>query len=312
MFDDDEKKILSALQPEGSVPGSDATAEGYPAAAQGEPTPAPAPASAAPASASTPAPSTAPAAAAPAGTPAPAAAPAASTPAAPAAPAPDAPKGDVKQALRASRAAERRARDEADRLRAENEALRKGEKPPTTPGDDDEPMSPEELAELEENFPMQAKLYRDNQALKDKMAALESKVAPGPKEDEFVPITFKDPVIQEAIDTVDELSAWQYDPAAQDRFVTATQFDESLRLDPRWRGKPLEARFREAVRLTNEQFPAAAPKPHIDPAKAAANAPGIDPTTIGDFRGGAPAAAPARDYRKMSDEAIMASLPSED
>lgn len=123
------------------------------------------------------------------------------------------------------------------------------------------------------------------------------------------------PEVQELIDGVPDLVAWQYDPASQDRFARAIQYDQALSVDPDWKDKPLAARFEEAARRTRAVFDPATPTPPAAPAaprptaaEVIAATPTEGPKGISDFRGG-PADAPARDYSRMTDEQIMASLP---
>lgn len=298
-FDKDDQAILSTLNPELEA-GDDPVADGAPAS---DPAAAAAPASAT-AQAPAPAPVSAPApVAADASAPAPAD-PAAAAPAMPPAPAP---QGDPRGALRASRRAERQAREEADRLRQELEDLKAGKSSVETE------VTDEELRDLEENFPLQAKMVHQTRELERRIAA----AAPAaPAVDEFEPPSYT-PAVQDVIDSVPELQAWQYDKASQDKFQRAVQYDTALNADPDWKGRTPAERFTEAVRRTNAAVggtpsasPAAPAAPRTDPAAALANAQVEGPKGISDFRGGGPANAPAIDYSRMSDEAIMASLPA--
>lgn len=305
-FDKDEQEILGKLVPEGAtvneplagLPAADSSAADATAAA--------------PAVAAAPAPATPAAEAAAAPAAAPASAPAADTTSAPAA-AP-APQGDTRAALRAARHAEKRLRDENLRLNQELEDLKAGNGPVSTA------ISDEELAQLEEDFPLQAKIVRRQRELEQKLA---QQPAAAPASTEFEPLSY-DPAVQEVIDSVPQLVAWQYDPAAQDKFDRAISYDKALVLDPDWKDKTAAERFAEAARRTEAalapapQPPSGAPAPaaapaaaRTDPATVIANAPVEGPKGISDFRGGAPASlTPAPNYAGMSDEAIMASLPA--
>lgn len=288
-FDKDEQVILAAIVPE------ETTVEEV---NQDLPVQAPAP-EAAPAT--TEAPAAEPAAAAtPADAAAPAAEPTANT---------EQPQGDTRAALRAARHAEKRAREEANRLREEVEALKAGKAPVDTS------ITDAELAEMDRDFPQQAKIVRQQRALQEQLA----KLAPPPAQQEFEPMSY-DPAVQEVIDGVPDLLAWQYDPQAQDKFQRAIAYDKALQSDPDWAGKTLQERFTEAASRTKRAFaPAAAPAtpsaapaaaPRTDPAKVIANAPVEGPKGISDFRGGAPGNAPTVNYQGMTDEQIMASLPA--
>lgn len=222
---------------------------------------------------------------------------------------PAAPQGDARAALRASRRSEKRLREELDRLHQENEALKAGKAPVDTSITDDE------LAELEVDFPIQAKIVRKQREIDQHIA----KEKTAQQHEEFVPASY-DPTVQELIDSVPDLLAWQYDPMAQDKFARAIEYDRALQADPDWRGKPMSERFEEAAKRTKVAFgaaPIATPTPSAsaqaapqkDPAAVIADAPSIGPKGISDFRGGAPANAPALNYTGMTDEQIMASLP---
>lgn len=298
-FDKDEQEILSKIVPElDTVEGSDALPDATTA------TPA---ASDAPAATPVPTPAEAPAAVAPAAPAAPAEAPAAAVPATPEATA--APQGDTRAALRASRRAEKRLRDELDQVRQENEALKQGKGPVDTS------ISDEELAQLEEDFPLQAKIVRRQRELEAQIsqAATERKTDAQP---DFEPVSYR-PEVQEVIDSVPDLVEWQYDPAAQDKFQRAIEYDKALAVDPDWKDRSIAERFAEAARKTKAALspaptptPAAVPAaPRVDPAVALANAQVEGPKGISDFRGGAPGNPPSIDYTRMTDEQIMSSLP---
>lgn len=194
-------------------------------------------------------------------------------------------------------------------MAAEVEALKQGKGPVDTS------ITDEELATLEVDFPLQAKIVKSQRELERKLAEAKPATETGT---EFVPMSYT-PEVQELIDGNPDLLAWQYDPNAQDKFARAVEYDSALQRDPDWRGKPMAERFVEAARRTKAAFgsaPAPTPTPQAapaatrtDPAAAIAAAPSTGPKGISDFLGGAPANPPALNYAGMTDEQIMASLP---
>jgi len=214
------------------------------------------------------------------------------------------PQGDTRAALRASRRAEKRLRDQLAQLQTENEALRQG-KPP-----EDASITDDDLAVLEEDFPLQAKIAKQQREILQRMQQAEAARAPAP---EFEPMSYQ-PEVQEVIDTVPQLVAWQYDPAAQDKFKRAIDYDSALQLDPDWRDRNLADRFAEAARRAEAALKPATPTPAApaanrqNPADVIANAPVQGPKGISDFRGGAVPNQPVQSYAGMTDEQILASL----
>lgn len=220
-------------------------------------------------------------------------------------PAQEQPHGDVRAALRASRRSEQRARQEAERLREENEALRKAAPTQATSTE----LTPDELEAMKLDFPIQHKLYLQQQELARQLA--ETRPAQPAKEPEFEPIQFTAEV-QELVDQVPDLLAWQYDPASQDKLQRAIEYDDAMKKDPDWAGKPLTERFQEAVNRTKRAFGVTTPVPpanRTDPAARIAALQPNGPQGISDFGGGQPASAPTLDFSRMSDEDILARLP---
>ena len=231
------------------------------------------------------------------------------------APVPSPSGGDKSAALRASRHAEKRLRSEVERLGAENEALKAGK------GHVSNEITDAEIDQLEEDFPLQAKLARETRDLKRRLDEQQRPIEQAATE--FAAWIFP-PQVQELIDAVPKLLEWQYDPAAQDKFERAVDYDKSLIVDPDWKDKSPAERFNEAVRRTEAALspnsnpsaaqaavPAAASlAARIDPAAAVAAALPAGPQGISDFRGGAPAATTTGpNFKGMTDEQIMASLP---
>lgn len=217
----------------------------------------------------------------------------------------EAPQGDKTAALRAARRAEKRLREENERLKADLEAARKA-----GPAAETADLTADELDKLKEDFPTQYKLYVKQKELEQRIAA-----TPQPQAQpstEFQPIEFH-PDVQELVDQVPDLLAWQHDPAAQDKLKRAIAYDTALEVDPDWIGKPVVERYAEAVARTKRAFGAAPPAPtpvnRKDPAEVIAALEPNGPKGISDFGSGQPATAHSVDFTQMSDEEIVARLP---
>ncbi len=245
-----------------------------------------------------------------------AAAPAAATPTA--APAPEAASdhGDVRGALRASRRAERQARSEAERLKAENEELR-AKVPQVNDG-----VTDAELAELDTDMPIVAKAVREVRAAK---AAAPAPAPAVPAQAEFVPPT-QPAQVQDVIDDIPALLAMQNNPD-QSAFKLAVKTDEFLQSHPKWADKPLAERLAECARRVQVELGTSAPPPQPpapapapvaqtttqrrDPAQAIASAPAPKPNTLSDIHGGAASTTESpgvAQFMNMSDDEIMAAL----
>ena len=229
------------------------------------------------------------------------------TPEAGAQPAADAtkPQGDVRAALRASRRAEQRARDEAERLRRENEELRS--KVPAQQAASDE-LTDEEIAQAEKDFPLLGKTAR---FVKKAQAQQPAAAAPAAQPNtEFVPLTLP-PQVQDVVDATPDLLAWQYDPD-QSRFELAIQVDTLLQKHPAWASKTFAERAQEVVRRVASELPAQPVAPtRPDPAAVLAAVPRQTPDTLSHLGGGGgkqPEAPALQRYMGMSDEAIVADL----
>lgn len=216
------------------------------------------------------------------------------------------PKGDVRAALRAARRGERQARAEAERLKAEIEALKAGKAPAK---DDPDDLSDEDLAELEDYAPKQAAKVR---ALREQAKAARASTQPvEPEKPAFVAPVLPDE-LQDAVDQLPDLMAWQYDETSRALWEAAVAQDLALSKLPQWQNRPAAERLAEVERLVKL---AAGLEKQATPTTAAdkarqriANAPRERPPGIGDLRGGAPAARERPNYDGMSDEEIMNSL----
>lgn len=288
------------------------------APAQPEMTPQAAPIAQAPA-APAPTPAQAPAAQAPA---APAAAPtaAAPTPAAPAAPTQQ-PTGDPRAALRAARAAEQRALKAAAAVKSENERLQaeladlRQKAGIKSEGE----MTAQQLEDLKEYAPA---AYATYMAAQEKLKSLTPAPAAAPAAQDFTPDTFDD-YLQDAIDDVPVVQAWQYDRTKQTEWAAVKAADGFLSKLPGWsvpanatpeqRHEILVKRFNQAAAEVLSRYNATPPAPPTPAQLAAARiaqAPvGAAPVTAGNLRGGESPANVFPNYHQMTDEQIMASLP---
>lgn len=201
---------------------------------------------------------------------------------------PEKPKGNRNQALRASRIAEQRARQEAEALRAELEELRK-QVPAGKKEAELADMTDEEIADLEIDSPTAAKVAR----MAKRTAELVAKLAPAQQttptaDPDFTPVELP-PELQAAVDENETLLGWQHDPD-QTRFELATATDGLLSRHPQWKGKPLEERFNEVVKRVNAELGAAKPTPAAngrrDPMDVINNAPSRTPKSISEIGGG--------------------------
>lgn len=308
-FGQEEMDLLAQAERDSIASDAEALAEAerVAAAEQANPTaapaPAPAPAVAAPAPAA-PAPAPAPAAAAPAEAPAPAPAPAPAEP--------EKPKGDVRAALRASRFNEQRLRDENERLRKQLPAA----SPPAAPK-----LDPAVRTDLETYAPAALTMLTTLEAENARLRQLAEERVPA--HEEFIPDAL--PAATQTIldEDVPELDAWRTDPTKQHLWAAAIQADTFLSTTPQYTGKPVTPeRFREAYALVQARAGIAAPSPAPAPAaptpaqaQAVIDAIPITskPVTAGSLGSGSSPTNDLPDYHRMaregmSDEAIIASL----
>lgn len=184
-------------------------------------------------------------------------------------------------------------------LKRKLEAITNGE-----PADADEKPTDEELQDVAKYAPKVAKtldettkraeeLERENTELRSKVPAAE------------VPVVDVKAQVEEAIDSVPTLAEWR---ATRDpKWARAVEVDKVLQGSPKWKGKPLEARFTEATRMVCDEYDIefgehepppqqeagskrqAATQPSkakADPKKAVESAPRQQPNTLSDFKGG--------------------------
>lgn len=184
----------------------------------------------------------------------------------------------------------------------------------------DDGLDDEALQDLAIDFPAIAKLANSVKTMRETIKNLTT-AAPAKQEQSAEP---SDDPVQDAIDAVPTLAAWQY--GDHEKFNRAVQHDAVLKTSPKWRDKPLAERFAEATRRAAEEFdepvdeqpvtqqtnkPAAQQAKPTTP-KAPVRRP---PSTLSDFKGGAgntktddirglDAPAGVRAFERMSDAEI--------
>lgn len=224
------------------------------------------------------------------------------------------PKAD-RQALRAARRSERRALEAVARLEGEVEALKaKGGEPAQASDDLDDP-------DLEADFPAVAKALKQSRAQLQAVQAELGELRRQPsaaQEVEFVPPHLPDNV-QDAVDEIPELLAWQTTEAGQDKWALAVQADNLLRVSPKWKDKPMVERLAEAARRVRLELdeptasiPSQATNTRRDPAAVIASAERTAPVTLSDLRGGQATEHTQRlsraDMQGMDDDALLNAL----
>lgn len=134
-----------------------------------------------------------------------------------------------------------------------------------------------------DDFPAAAKLVEEVKSLREQI-----KVKATPQE----PVQPADDPVQEAIDTVPMLAEWQ--AADPEKWARATAIDNALRDSPKWKSKPMEARFAHVARMVADEFdiqteaqPSTVPsKSRQNPDAVVKAAPRTAPNTLSDFKGG--------------------------
>jgi hypothetical protein len=143
---------------------------------------------------------------------------------------------------------------EAAAARAELEAVRSGKAPDKAEGDDLANLTEEEIAEIEADYPQLAKLARVAKLAVDRVGKTDTQAATKPAAQNDEPSEPSGDPVQDAIDMVPDLLAWQTDPAHADKFALAVQHDNALKASPKWANRPMEERFAEAARRVREEF----------------------------------------------------------
>jgi hypothetical protein len=224
----------------------------------------------------------------------------------------DKPKGDTRAALRASRRAEHRNRQEIERLHAELEEARKA-----TPAQAQvvDGLTDDDVNNLEEMDPAFGRLARQNKLLQSQVTALLGQQGSSQQrqaDPEFQPLVLP-PELQDVVDDIPDLLEWQHDPD-QASFQMATAEDNKLRLHPKWKDKPLAERFAEVARRVKADLGEASPttsKPRVNVEDALERALRVRPGTLSDIGGSGEiqkSASSLSRFASMSDSDIEAEL----
>ena len=222
----------------------------------------------------------------------------------------------ARNAAKAERQARERAEAEAERLRAENEALKQG-KPIAAAKPEGDELSADDLEDLKNLSPEVAAKVERLQS-RAKQAPAEQ-----PAEDPAAAQEREREAVQEDIDSVPALVEWQH--ADPEKWSRAVAIDGVLKTSRKWADKPRSERFAEVARQVADEYDiqidSAPSRSNQVPSRAKPAAPQIartPPSTLSDFKGGAaPATDPTADlspaalYRKfegMTNEQIDAYL----
>lgn len=220
--------------------------------------------------------------------------------------------GDVKAALRASRRAERKAREELAKATRELEELRAKVGTATAADDLDDQLAADypQIAEaLKKRDEQIAELKKAQGAVANAEQATQQQADFTPPE---LPLE-----VQEIVDEIPDLLALQHNPD-QTGWKLAVAFDNALQAHPTWATKTPQERFAEAARRAKAEMRAAPPAPTSDTAsearakaaQAVAAAARRQPETLSDFGGAGnePEGNNLHRYQRMSDDDIVADL----
>lgn len=212
---------------------------------------------------------------------------------------------------RASRA-EQLAKESADKiaaleaqLAAGNQGAKPGESARTNPAATEvDDLSDEDMEALREDFPTMHKAIMAQRATIKALQAQIQPVEEDRRQREKSEADKRADAVRDAIDATPKLAHIQAtDP---ERFAAAQQFDQVLRANPKWAGKPMAERFARVIELV-EQEHGAIEVPGANPntaqktpeelkkdaqaaAAAAAKAKPSVPTSLSDFPAGSPPA----------------------
>lgn len=208
--------------------------------------------------------------------------------------------------------AEQLAKEAADKIAALEAQIAAG-KQGATPGEsartteatpEAEALTDEELEAIREDFPTMYKALKAQQAT---ISALKTQLQPveeDRRQQQADRQRTQEELVRDAIDVTPKLAHIQAtDP---ERFAAAQQFDQVLRANPKWAGKPLAERFARVVELveqehgaieipgaksnTTQKTPEELKKAAEAAAAAAAKAKPTVPNSLSDFPAGSPPA----------------------
>lgn len=214
------------------------------------------------------------------------------------------PYSALQQAREDARAAKQQAEakdQELAKARAELEALKAGKPLAKADGEDLANLSDEEISEIEADFPQLAKVARMAKLAVEKVGKSAPAAAAERTQEATQQHQESDDPVQDAIDQIPDLLAWQTDKAHADKFQRAIEHDNVLKNSPKWASKSFEERFTEAARRVREEFDLDELAPSQDQAaqqaaaqqrvqaaeRAVQNATRSNPNTLSDLNGGA-------------------------
>lgn len=225
------------------------------------------------------------------------------------------PYSQLESARQRAATAEALAQNQAKELEAktaELEALRTGKSADAS--QNEAFLTEEELAAMEVDQPVTAKLRRAEQALLKKMGSRIEELEDVVKQQVAAAQDEKKTVVQTAIDANPTLAAWQ---TAEDKSMwdEAAAFDKTLRESPKYASLSLEERFAKVVELTqaaNGVTPAREEPPSLTPEQIRAAAKAkldqasrVRPKSLSDIPGGAP---PAVDEKERLEQTSSVAL----
>lgn len=162
------------------------------------------------------------------------------------------------------------------RLQAQLDAAMAGKTSTTTASDAEVTYTAEQIAEMELDFPEQARQAKAIMALQEKLARIAQAApaaspapaaAPAPAAQATDPAT----TVQEAIDNLPLLTRWQSKGGAA--WAEAVKVDAALKNDPAWANKPIAERFAEVQKRVADDLGIPIPASQDDTTTAAAPAP---------------------------------------
>jgi hypothetical protein len=222
----------------------------------------------------------------------------------------EAPSHDRK-IVKAARAGERAALRRADALQAELDRVKA-----LLPAEQPKALKPEVMADLEGYAPEAATFIKD--ILTEREQLLKQKPAPVQAiETEFVPERLENAEVQDVVDSLPELSAWQMTPEGQDHWQRAKQIDTLLRESPKWKGKPLADRLAEVVRMRKDELGETSTPKKPTAAEAKAKIEQVAktaPVSVSDVRGkSTPTTLTSKraDWATKTNEQLLAELPED-